>query len=141
MTFAAPGYWLGGVFALLLRLATRVVVLLMLGLGAWMVLADTASADDGPSPSPSPGAKARPYPFNSVIFSFDPESGALRIGKNRIRLVFLTSNTRMLLEDGGAATWDDLIDGTAVRGSIRKREDGELEVISMTVGTKSQTPP
>ncbi len=130
-------------FPLLLRLSTRVVVLLivMLGLGAWVVMADTGQADGEPALSPSPGAKVRPYPFNSVIFSFDPESGALRIGKNRIRLVFLTSTTRMLREDGDVATWDDLVDGTAVRGSIRKREDGELEVISITVGTKSQTPP
>ncbi|HWL52655.1 MAG TPA: hypothetical protein VNQ90_09480 [Chthoniobacteraceae bacterium] len=131
--------------ALLFRLATRVAVLLLLlsGLGAWLALADTASgATDGetpasPSPSPTPG---RPYPFHSVIFSFDPETGALRIGKNRIRLVYLTSRTRMLHERGDTATWDDLIEGTAVRGSIRKREDGELEVVSIFVGTKSQTP-
>jgi len=132
------------VFALFFRLATRVALLCLLfsGLGLWMARADTASeaADEAASPSPSPATRGRPYPFHSVIFSFEPETGALRIGKHRVRLVYLTSQTRMLHERGDTATWDDLIEGTDVRGSIRKREDGELEVISIVVGTRSQTP-
>lgn len=146
MTSASLGYCLGRVVSVLFfRLAVRaaVVLLLFLGLGAWLASAPAvlaAAGEEKATSSPTPATRGRPYPFHSVIFSFDPESGALRIGKHRIRLIYLTSRTRMLHERGDAATWDDLIEGTAVRGSIRKREDGELEVVSIVVGAKSQTP-
>ncbi len=83
----------------------------------------------------------RAYPFRSTVFSFDPGSRSLRIGKKRIRLLNIVPETRLIHElDGTEATVEDLIIGTEIRGSYRKRADGELEAITIRIGARELKP-
>ncbi len=83
--------------------------------------------------------KVRPLPFNSVIYSIDEEHRAFfHMGKKRLRKVYLTPDTRLLLASGEVATVEDLRVGAEVRGSTRKREDGHLDAVTVKIGAKER---
>jgi hypothetical protein len=79
---------------------------------------------------------ARAVPFKSVVFSVDPEGRNFRMGKKKIRLVLVTPETRFFRNDGRPATVHDLIPGTEIRGSTKKRDTGELEAATVKIGPK-----
>jgi len=88
-----------------------------------------ASATAAPTP------KARPYPFKSVVFSVDAPAGYFRMGKRRIRQVFVVETSKLRHDDGRPATLADLSEGIEIRGSIRKRANGDLEAVTVIIGT------
>ena len=79
---------------------------------------------------------ARAVPFKSVVYSVDPEGKSFRMGKKKIRLVYITPATRIIWNDGSPATIEDLKPGVEIRGSTKKRDTGELEAATVKIGPK-----
>jgi hypothetical protein len=94
-----------------------------------------AASEPPASATPLP-AKPRPYPFRSVVVSADPAAQTFQMGKKKIRTVHINPATRLLKSDGTPATFGDLTAGAEIRGSVRKRPDGELDAVSVKIGPK-----
>ncbi len=82
----------------------------------------------------------RAVPFKSVVFSVDPEGKNFRMGKKKVRLVYVMETTRFLKSDGSPANVTDLKPGVEIRGSTRKRDTGELEAVTVKIGPKNTKP-
>jgi|GEM_PF-2951741 len=99
------------------------------------------SAQESAEAIPSPTPKSRPYPFKSVVFSVDAEMRYFRMGKHRVRQVYVVETSKLRHDDGRPAVLEDLIEGIEIRGSIRKRPDGNLEAVTVIIGTPARLPP
>ncbi len=90
-------------------------------------------------PSPSPTPKIRPLPFKSTIVSIDTRAGVFKIGKRKIRTVHVLPTTKLLRGNGTPAVYGELVAGAEIRGSLRKRDDGDFDAVSLKVAPKSST--
>lgn len=108
------------------------------------ILAGALPAGAAPETAPNPGetpaaAKAvstRPYPFHSVVFSVDAKTQTFQMGKKKINRVHILPATRVMKGDGNPGTFELLAPGEEVRGSVRKRPDGDLDAVSVKIGPK-----
>jgi hypothetical protein len=115
--------------------AAAFLALALLPLSPWATAAEPASEGTG-SEEIVTRPKLRALPFKSVVYSVDAEGKSFRMGKKKIRLVYVTPETRFLRSDGSPAKVGDLTPGTEIRGSTRKRENGELEAVTVKIGPK-----
>ena len=97
-----------------------------------------ALADPKPAPTATlaPATKARPFPFQSVVVSVDPAARTFRMGKKVIHPVHVLPTTRIMKGDGTPGAFKALAPGVEVRGSVRKRADGDYEAVSLKIGSK-----
>lgn len=96
--------------------------------------------DPTPEPEAPPTTKRpRALPFRSVVHSIDEEHRAyFRMGKTRLRRVHIQPDTRFLLASGEPATAEDLRVGIDIRGSYRKRDDGDYDAVTIKIGAKER---
>jgi len=109
----------------------------MLTLGAAMPVGAAA-----PEPAPAvaatatPAIRVRPFPFRSVVVTADAAAGTFRMGKKLIRQVHVLPETRLMKGDGTASAFEALAPGVEIRGSVRKRVDGDYDAVSVKIGPK-----
>lgn len=98
-----------------------------------------------PSPAPTPEAAAtppaRPYPFKSVVVFVDKGTRSFMMGRKKMRHVYLSETSRMRHDDGRPAAFEDLVEGLEIRGSLRKRADGQEELVSIVLNSASVSSP
>jgi hypothetical protein len=80
--------------------------------------------------------KARPFPFHSVIFSVDATARTFCMGKKVFHQVHVLPETKITQGDTTAATFEALTVGLEIRGSVRKRDDGDYDAVSVKIGPK-----
>jgi len=96
-----------------------------------------------PEPSPTaaqaaatPAVSTRPLPFRSVVVSVDAAARTFRMGKKVIRQVHVLPTTKVMQGDGTPGVFETLATGVEVRGSVRKRADGDYDAVSVKIGPK-----
>lgn len=82
-------------------------------------------------------AKPRPFPFHSVVVSVDEKAQTFRMGKKVIHQVYVSKETKILKSDETPATFAAIMPGVEVRGSVRKRADGDYDAVSLKIDRKS----
>lgn len=74
------------------------------------------------------------YPFRGKLKAFDKDALTFTVaGKDKDRVVHITSQTRFI-KDGKPATLSDAIIGGEVAGTVRKVKDGKEEAVSVRFG-------
>jgi len=99
--------------------------------------AAAAAADAAASPT----AEARPFPFKNTVVSVDKSARTFRIGKKTVHQVHVLPETKLSKADETPAVFEEIIVGEEIRGSVRKRADGEYEAVSIKIGPKEQASP
>ena len=97
---------------------------------------------DGPKPvtkGENPGKKVaakkpRPVPFNGPIAAVDKSAKTVTVGKNKLRVFYVTPETR-INRDRMPATLEQLAQGERVGGSYRENASGKLELVTINVNT------
>jgi len=111
---------------------------------AFAAPAKSASPAPSASPAASPAAeaKAKPFPFpNTTIVSVDKATQTFKMGKKTVHQVHVTPETKMLKGDETPATFDAIIIGMEVRGSVKKRADVDYDAVSVKIGPKMMPSP
>lgn len=93
------------------------------------------------SPAASPAAQTRPFPFKSTVISVDKATHTFRIGKKTVHQVHVLPGTKLAKSDETPFTFEEIVVGTEIRGSVRKRADGDYEAVSLKIGPKVAAPP
>jgi len=83
----------------------------------------------------------RPFPFESVVISVDKNTRSFKMGKKTVHQVHVLPETKVLKGDGTPAVFEEIIVGIDIRGSVKKRADGDYEAVSLKVGPKAQASP
>lgn len=126
-----------------LRLFPLLAVLTVLALAP---LGLPARAADTPAPvgvAPDAGKKkaAERLPFRGTIKATDAVAMTVTLGgQQRDRVFHLTSESR-ITRAGQPAVFGDLKPGEEVGGQYRRRENGELEIVSLRVGPRAEAAP
>lgn len=119
--------------------ATRwIAAALCLGV-AWPALGapkKEPKAAASPAQAASPAAEARPFPFKSSVVSVDKAARTFRMGKTTVHQVHVLPETKLAKGDESPATFEAIVVGEEIRGSVRKRADGDYEAISIKIGPK-----
>jgi hypothetical protein len=71
----------------------------------------------------------------------DKSARTFRMGKKTVHQVHVLPETKLAKSDESPATFEEIIVGEEIRGSVRKRADGEYEAISIKIGPKEQASP
>ncbi len=109
-------------------------------------LAAGTSAADTPVPAeaaPDAAKKkaAERLPFRGTIKSTDAAAMTVTLGgQQRDRVFHITSESR-LTKAGQPAVFGDIKPGEEVGGQYRRRENGEMEILSLRVGPRPEPPP
>lgn len=98
-------------------------------------------AESSPAAPVAPEAKVRPFPFKNTVISVDKPARTFSMGKKNVHRVHVLPETRLSKGDETPATFDEIIVGMEVRGSVRKRADGDYEAVSVKMGPKAQASP
>lgn len=78
--------------------------------------------------------KPRPIPFNGPIVAVDKTAKTVTVGKNKLRVFYVTPETR-INRDRVPATLEQLGQGERVGGSYRENASGKLELVTINVNT------
>lgn len=102
-------------------------------------------AADTPAPAAAPGAakKKAPerLPFRGTVKATDDVAMTVTLGgQQRDRVFHLTSESR-ITKAGQPAVFGDIKPGEEVAGQYRRRENGELEILSLRVGPRPEAAP
>lgn len=103
--------------------------------------AATPAPDASPAATATPAAKAKPFPFKNTVVSVDKATNTFTIGKKTAHKVHVLPETKVLKGDETAATFEEIIVGVEVRGSVKKRADGDWEAVSVKIGPKAEASP
>lgn len=108
-----------------------------------LLLGAAIPAPAAPEPTPTPAvapvapvAQTRPFPFQRVVVSVDAAARTFRMGKKIIHQVHVLPTTRVMKGDGTPGVFEALAPGVEVRGSVRKRADGDYDAVSVKIGPK-----
>ena len=71
----------------------------------------------------------------------DKGTQTFKMGKKTVHQVHVLPETKLLKGDGPPATFDEIIVGTEVRGSVKKRADGDYDAVSVKIGPKAMPSP
>jgi hypothetical protein len=93
------------------------------------------------SPSAAPSAEARPFPFKNTVVSVDKSARTFQMGKKTVHQVHVLPETKLSKTDESPATFEEIIVGEEIRGSVRKRADGEYEAVSIKIVPKAAASP
>src|SRR4051812_3867165 len=109
---------------------------LLAGLNA----ADTKPAVSNEKPGEKSAAKKpRGMPFNGTINAVDKTAKTISLGKQKIRIFHLSSNTK-ISKNKLPATINDLAAGDHVGGYAFENAEGKLEVKTLNVGDNAKSP-
>lgn len=119
---------------------TLICLMTCLALPGFAISAPLPSAPAA-SPAASPAAKPRPLPFHSVIVSVDPKTRTFTMGKKVIRRVHVLPETKLFEGDTKPAAFNALAPNLEIRGSLRKRADGDYDAVTLKLGLKPAPSP
>ena len=88
----------------------------------------------------NPPAPVRVQPFKSRVVAVTKHARTFRMGKKIVHVVHVTEATKLLHGNGTPASFEELGSGVEIRGSYRKRPDGELDAVTLKIGPKSPSP-
>ena len=94
-----------------------------------------------PAASPASAEKARPFPFENVVVSVDPATHTFKMGKKTVHQVHVLPETKVLKGEDQPATFEEIVVGIDVRGSVKKRADGDYDAVSVKIGPKAAPSP
>lgn len=109
---------------------------------AMLALCAAMPATAAPEPAqtaeatPAPAQTTRPFPFQRVVLSVDATARTFRMGKKVVHQVHVLPATRVMKGDGTPGAFELLAPGVEVRGSVRKRVDGDYDAVSVKIGPK-----
>lgn len=84
--------------------------------------------------TPAGARKPATFPFRGTLKAVDKDAMTLTLaGKEKDRVIHITSQTRFI-RDGKPATLNDAILDGEVAGSARKTDDGRTEAVSVRFG-------
>jgi hypothetical protein len=115
------------------RLFAVFAILLTLG----VAMPALAAPEPSPAATATPAVSTRPLPFRSVVVSVDAAARTFRMGKKVIRQVHVLPATKVMQGDGTPGAFETLATGVEVRGSLRKRADGDYDAVSVKIGPKA----
>ena len=112
----------------------RILITLMLAT-ATIIGSNCVIGADKPSEKKET-AGTRAIPFRGKIASVNKEANTLKIGER----TFQVSPETRIIKAGKSATLDDASVGEDVGGSYREGTDKKLNVVSLRIGAKPETP-
>lgn len=99
---------------------------------------ETKPAAEAPEKAKRKGNADR-MPFRGKIKSVDAAKMTVTLGgQEKDRVIHVTSETRIMMA-GKPAVFGDIKPGEEVGGQGKKRDDGEVEAISLRVGPRPET--
>jgi len=111
---------------------------------AFAAPAKSASPAPAASPAASPAAaeaKVKPIPFQNTVVSVDKATQTFKMGKKTVHQVHVTPETKVLKADETPAVFEEILVGVEVRGSVKKRADGDYDAVSVKIGPKAVPSP
>ena len=89
-----------------------------------------------PLPAAADSAKPRPFPFQSVIVSVNAAARTFCMGRKVFHQVHVLPETKITQGETAPAAFETLAPGLEIRGSVRKRADGDYDAGSVKIGRK-----
>ena len=114
---------------------------MLIYLSAFAVIPAFAAPAKSASPTPAAEAKGRPFPFQNTVVSVDKGTRTFKIGKKTVHQVHVLPETKVLKGDETPAAFEEILVGMEVRGSVKKRADGEYDAVSVKIGPKATLSP
>ena len=82
--------------------------------------------------------KPKGMPFNGTISAVDKNANTISIGKQKVRIFHLSSNTK-ITRNKAPSTINDVTAGDHVGGYAFENAEGKLEVKTLNLGEKTKT--